>query len=112
MTSSIIRRAACTVVLLSAGVPLLAQSGTANGNIRGVVHDPSGAAVARASIRAHNRQTGYERKAMSDDLGGFELPLLPVGAYDVQVTAPGFASFEQRGVMVELARASDLTVRL
>lgn len=88
------------------------QSGTANGSIRGEVKDASGAAVPRAAVEARNGQTGYERKSLTDDLGGFELPLLPVGSYEVQVKAPGFAAYAQRGVVVELARASDLTIRL
>ncbi len=88
------------------------QSGTANGSIRGEVKDTSGAAVPRAAVEARNAKTGYERKSITDDLGGFELPLLPVGSYEVQVKAPGFAAYSQRGIVVELARASDLTVRL
>jgi hypothetical protein len=97
---------------LASGVTLPAQSGTANGSIRGEVKDASSAPVPRAAVEARNLDTGYERKSVTDDLGAFELPLLPVGSYEIQVKAAGFAPYGQRGILVELARASDLTIRL
>src|SRR5262249_20802281 len=59
-----------------------------------------------------NTETGYQRDSTSSDAGAFELPLLPVGSYELQIKAPGFTSYNQKGVLVELARASDVTVRL
>ena len=99
-------------LILSISTGAIAQSGTANGSIRGVVHDASGATVSGASASAHNLDTGYERNAMSDQQGAFELPLLPLGRYEVQIKANGFATYSQTGIRVELARASDLDVRL
>lgn len=91
---------------------LFAQTGVANGSIRGLVHDPSGAAVGKASVRAKNSETGFLREAVSEPSGRFELPLLPLGSYEVTVTAPGFAVQSQSGVQVTLDRASDLDLRL
>ena len=101
-----------TCLLLASATSAPAQSGTATGSIRGGVQDPSGAPIAHAAVEARNIETGYERKSVSNELGSFDLPLLPVGSYEVQVKAPGFAIYQQRGVVVELARASDLSIRL
>jgi hypothetical protein len=76
------------------------------------VQDPTGASVAKASVEARNVATGYERKSVTSEDGGFELPLLPVGMYEIRVKAPGFTVYQQRGVLVELSRASDLHIRL
>src|SRR5215467_4537176 len=99
-------------LVLACRLPALAQAGAATGSIRGTVHDPTGAAVAKAVVEARNVLTGYERKSITDDQGRFELPLLPVGTYDIQAKAAGFTAYQQRGVLVELARASDLHIRL
>src|SRR5215831_16729361 len=99
-------------LVLASRVSALAQAGAATGSIRGTVLDPTGAAVAKAQVEARNVLTGYEHKSMTDDQGRFELPLLPVGTYDIQAKAAGFTAYQQRGVLVELARASDLRIRL
>ncbi len=91
---------------------LLGQSGQVNGTIRGVVTDPSGAAVANASIQVHNLETGFERNATTNTRGEYEVPLLPVGTYKIDVSAAGFAAFQQSGLRVELAKASGLDLVL
>ena len=101
----------CAVTILSAGM-LFGQAGVTNGSIRGIVRDPAGAAIQGATATARNLDTGYERVATSDESGQFELPLLPIGRYEVDVTSVGFAAYQQSGIRVELARASDLDVHL
>jgi hypothetical protein len=88
------------------------QTGVADGSIRGVIHDPSGAAVANVPVNARNVDTGFERSAESDDSGEFEVPLLLPGRYEVKVTAKGFEPFSQTGIVVQLAKASNLDVKL
>jgi outer membrane receptor protein involved in Fe transport len=89
-----------------------AQSGLANGSIRGVVLDPSSSAVSGASVAARGVNTGFERRAVTNADGRFELPLLPLGVYEVTITAKGFAVYRQTRVSVELDKASDLNVGL
>jgi outer membrane receptor protein involved in Fe transport len=92
--------------------PVFAQTGVADGSIRGSITDPSGSAVTGAAVKAKNVETGFERSVTSTDSGGFEVPLLQPGRYEVTVTAQGFAAFTQTGVMVQLAKASTLDIRL
>src|SRR5215471_4146623 len=93
-------------------ISAFAQTGVADGSIRGVIHDPSGAAVVNAPVSARNVDTGFERSATSGDSGEFEVPLLLPGRYEIRITARGFAPFSQAGIMVQLAKASDLDVKL
>jgi outer membrane receptor protein involved in Fe transport len=88
-----------------------AQMGTADGSIRGTVLDPTGSAVSGAAVKTKNLETGFERATVSSQIGEFELPLLP-GRYEVSVAAKGFAPFAQTGVVVHLAKASALDIRL
>jgi hypothetical protein len=92
--------------------PVFTQTGVADGSIQGTVQDPSSAAVTGARITARNVETGFERSTTTGPEGGFEVPLLPPGRYEVAVTAAGFAEFRQIGIIVQLAKASGLDVML
>ncbi len=80
--------ALCFALLFSAGLALAQVGGT--GSIEGTVTDPSGAAVANASVTATNVATGTVTARKTTDAGFFVLPLLPAGDYTVTVTATGF----------------------
>ncbi|MBI1897989.1 MAG: carboxypeptidase regulatory-like domain-containing protein, partial [Acidobacteria bacterium] len=60
------------------------------GEIRGVVLDPSGAAIPNAKITLTSKETGATRQVTSDEEGRFALPLLPIGEYEVKAEAPAF----------------------
>ena len=61
-----------------------------NGQITGVIADPSGALVAHAHVRIRNLATGYEADLESNDAGIYTAPELIVGSYTVRVQVPGF----------------------
>jgi hypothetical protein len=75
----------CTLV----SFPLFGQ-GT-SGTIVGTVLDPSGAAVANASVNIKNQGTNETRIAKTGADGGYSMPLLPPGNYQVSVEVSGFA---------------------
>jgi len=80
--------AAC---LVGACVPLAAQSTFAT--LTGQVADPSGAPVAGAQILVTNTQTGYEYKAVSNDVGQYVVSALLEGVYRLKASAPGFQEY-------------------
>ena len=87
-------------LLIAASVPAFAQvAGT--GTIQGTVTDPSGAAVAGASVTALNVATGLETVRKSTEAGLFVLPLLIPGEYTVTVKATGFETLTQQHVIVD-----------
>jgi hypothetical protein len=100
------------LILLLAGCCLLAQTGAVNGSIQGTVTDASGSVVPNASVKAVNLATGYTRQTVTNSGGLYDLPLLPLGAYRVEVSASGFAAFVRSGVSVEVNRATALDVHL
>src|SRR5947207_15425420 len=61
---------------------LHAQGATAA--ISGTVLDPSGAAIAGASISVRNIGTAFTRTVLSNDQGRYVAPELPIGEYEVQ----------------------------
>jgi|SRR6516162_88721 hypothetical protein len=80
------------VAILAIAVFAFAQGG-ATGAITGTVQDPTGSAVADATITVISDATNQSvRKVTTDTLGAFTATLLPVGSYSVEVSAPGFAT--------------------
>ena len=72
---------------------LVAQSLGNAGTVQGTVKDATGAVVPQATVRIHNPVTGYEQSATTDGAGNFRLTNLPPNSYHMEVTAPGFTTY-------------------
>ena len=65
------------------------QAWAQNSVVTGTVQDSSGAAVAAATIKAHNTKTGVETTVQSNSSGVFRI-IEPPGVYDISVQKEGF----------------------
>ncbi len=74
------------------------QAAAINGQIIGTITDVSGAPVPQAKVTAVNTQTGYRQTSDTTSEGLYRLPVLPLGAYEVEVQATGFSAYRQTGV--------------
>jgi hypothetical protein len=92
----VIRSFAAVLIFPSA---LVAQS--TYGTLLGSVTDATGAAVARASVSVTEVTTNTSKSRTVDERGGYEIPNLPPGNYEISVSAPGFKEFVRRGVVLE-----------
>lgn len=92
--------AAALVIL--AGVPT-GQAQTFRGTILGTVTDSTGAAVVGAHVTVHNVDTGVDRMTDTTTDGGYLMPELPVGNYNVTVEMKGFQKTATNGVLVSVA---------
>ena len=81
-------------------------AGTAN--IQGTVTDTTGAVVANANVTLNDEATQVKRNTISDSSGVYLFPAVPVGTYDVTVTATGFKTYEQKGIHLEVG--SSITI--
>ncbi len=97
--------------LVIAGTLAWAQSLGNAGRLEGRVTDPSGAAVAGASVEIVNPLTNLRQAMKSEADGAFRFRQLPFNQYHFEVTAPGFAPFS-RDLAVRSAVAMALPVRL
>ncbi|MGB9472888.1 MAG: TonB-dependent receptor [Candidatus Acidiferrum sp.] len=70
----------------------VAQNGNA-GSIEGVVKDPSGGAVVKATVEIENPVTGYTRTIATGTDGSFRFTNVPFNPYHLTVTAAGFEMF-------------------
>lgn len=80
-----------SAILFSTAPAAWSQSQSINGTIRGRVSDPSGAAIAGATVTVTNPAVGVERTVTTGSDGYYVLINLPLGAYTVKITSPGFS---------------------
>ena len=83
-----------------------------NGSISGTVKDPAGSLVPGAEVEVRETGTGAEYRAKTDDHGFYALPVLPVGSYDLEVTAKGFTAYQRKGIMLDANAALTFDVTL
>jgi hypothetical protein len=82
-------------------VPTLwGQASSTSGEVTGTVTDPSGAAIAGATVQIKNTGTGLQQSVKTADTGLYRFPLLPLGTYDLDVTAQGFGDTRHTGIVV------------
>jgi hypothetical protein len=98
--------------LLVAFLLTTATAQTNQGSIAGNVTDPSGALVSGAKITAKNVNTGATYETVSTSSGGYRLPNLSIGTYNVTIASEGFKSAVLTGVLVQTATTSALDIQL
>ena len=87
-------------LVLAFGCALVWAQGTAQ--ISGTVVDASGARLPGAEVTATQTATGLVRTVVSNETGSYALPSLPTGPYKLEVSLPGFRTFVQTGIVLEV----------
>ena len=82
------------------------------GAISGTVTDPSGASVASATVKVTQTQTGRETVVTTGKDGDFVFPTLPPSVYSLSVSATGFQTYTQTGVVLQADQKVTANVRL
>jgi hypothetical protein len=82
--------------LVLAGKPAaFAQSLGNYGSLRGIILDPSNAAIPSAKVTLSNRLTGVQRTVSADPAGAYQLNGIPFGSYQISVSMEGFQESRQ-----------------
>ena len=104
------------VLLLAAAAGLASQAQTATatatgkGTLRGQVTDPSGAAVANATVLVTT--AAVANTATTNKEGVFEVTGLAPGKYGVKVISDGFAPYELASIDIAAGQAQKLNIQL
>ena len=103
---------------LNAQAPARAQGaqgkvarGGPTGGLTGVVTDPSGAGIPKASVRLTDAG-GASYDATTNREGIYEFKTLPPGVYTLKASATGFALFTQENVQVTANQVQQANVNL
>jgi hypothetical protein len=87
-------------------------SGQATTSLRGIVTDPSSAAIPNATLHLTNVDTNLERTATTDQQGNYVFSQMQPGHYNLLVVANGFASFEQKGIELLVNLPATINVKM
>jgi len=84
----------------------------ATAEISGTVKDQTGAVLPGAEIKAAQTGTGIERNTISNETGSYVLPNLPLGPYRLEAALPGFRTFVQTGIVLQVNSSPTINVVL
>ncbi len=102
---------ACLLVLvLGASSPAWAQQ--AAGSITGTVVDPSGSAIAGATVTARDVDRGTTWTTKTGSAGLYEFPQVGVGTFVLTVQAPGFSKEARNPFTVEVNQVAQINFKL
>lgn len=105
--------AICLLLLfaLCAALPYaIAQENTAS--ITGSVTDDTGAAIKGATVTAKDTERGTSLVTQTNDSGAYDLPRVPVGTYEVSITAQGFQTAVHKNVTLIVNQTARLDSKL
>src|SRR5206468_8934104 len=74
----------------------------ATAQISGAVQDQSGAVLPGVEVTATQTSTGVSRATVTNETGYYALPNLPLGPYRLEASLPGFRTYVQTGIVLQV----------
>ena len=105
-------RSLAVLILLLAFLCSMEARADDTGAIEGRVIDPSGAVVPFVLLNVRNIETALALSTTSNESGLFEIPVLPVGVYELTASHIGFAPVVQKDLFVSVGGKINLTLTL
>src|SRR5437016_951337 len=78
---------------------MLAQS---TAQVTGTIKDQTGAVLPGVEVTLTQSDTGFKRSAVTNETGSYILPSLPVGPYRLEAVLPGFRTYTQTGIILQV----------
>ena len=98
----------CVLVLTNG----IAVAQTSRGTLTGVITDPSGAAIATATVTITHLNTNVKRQTTTNETGVYRFDAVDLGTYLLSVQKTGFRTHDTTGVEIQAAHTTDIDVRL
>src|SRR5262249_44434553 len=70
--------------------------------VSGTVKDQTGAVLPGAEVTVTQTDTGLKRSAVTDESGSYLLTNLPIGPYRLEAGLPGFRTYVQTGIVLQV----------
>ena len=88
------------------------EAQTVDTAIVGTVTDSSGALIPGATVTVKSTSTGIEKKAVTAAAGEYAITYLTPGTYDITVSANGFTTFHEAGVVLLINQQAKVVASL
>lgn len=92
--------------------PSLAAAQTVTGTVQGTIRDTSNAVLPGASVTTRSLETGQTRETVTNEVGYYVLPFLPIGQYEMTARLSGFKTIVRTEVRVTLNETRALDFEL
>src|ERR1051326_1843267 len=97
------------VIWFALAVPFAwGQAGGASGSVAVTVVDPTGSVIVEAALELRDLATNTVRTAHTQEVGNYRFVNLPLGAYSLSVSKPGFEKQVFSNLSVQAAQTTDL----
>ena len=93
-------------------VPASGQVDVASATLKGTITDPHDAVVPGATVTATSIDKGISRTAKTSTEGTYQIPVLPPGAYKVEIEARGFSKVVNEDVQLTVGQGLIYDVQL
>jgi hypothetical protein len=97
-------------VILVFGCAMVWAQATAQ--ISGTIADQTGAVLPGVEVTATQTATGIARSVLSSEAGSYTLPNLPIGPYRLEAALPGFQTYSQTGIVLEVNSNAVINISL
>ena len=89
-----------------------AYAQTSTATLTGIVRDQSGAVIPGATIKVTDSARGTSLSTISNERGSYLIPVLNPGTYSIVATLPGFKSFQNNGIVLQIAQVARVDIAL
>src|SRR5687767_5427561 len=97
------RKSVLRILLLCFLIPVFVSSAfaqTGNGQLGGIVQDPSKALIPGVTLTLTNSDTGVTTVQVSNEAGAYQFQSVPPGTYRLTAELPGFRQAVASGLLV------------
>jgi hypothetical protein len=108
--STLILSCAAMLLLSLGAAPSLSGQAAGNASLQGNIVDATGAMIPGATVTLTSAATSVTRTSVSDNGGLYSFPNTAVGTYNLSVTKPGFQTYTQTGIVLEVGSAISINV--
>src|SRR5438094_1493056 len=91
-----------TIAMLATVLSCASLWAQATAQISGTVKDQTGAVLPGVEVKATQTDTGIDRTTITNETGSYVLPNLVTGPYKLEASPPGFRSFAQTGIVLQV----------
>ena len=99
-------------IVVSAAPFAVAQAALSFAQLNGSVLDAGGRAVVSAQVTVRDLDTNQTFQSTSNTAGFFVVPNLPPGKYNLTVSVPGFAKYQQTGITLTVGQVATVNSTL
>ena len=100
------------LMALACALPQAARAQDVTATVNGIITDPGGAVIPNATVAVRDVDRGTTWSAKTNGSGYYNVSHLPVGRYEVRVTAPGFEAAVQQPVQLQANQVFSASVHM